>query len=139
MSEIEPKPEKKVRVKKELTPEELNLIEENKLKNQREKEEKQKAFKQKQEEEKKKTEEKKEKKVEKPIEANKIEEEKKVLTEDIVNPWDVQAQDEKGVDYDKLIKIFGSESISTTLLERIEKLTSKIFLTNFQTQNHTDF
>eukprot|EP01100_Stratorugosa_tubuloviscum_P013336 TRINITY_DN6625_c0_g1_i1.p1 TRINITY_DN6625_c0_g1~~TRINITY_DN6625_c0_g1_i1.p1 ORF type:complete len:459 (-),score=195.99 TRINITY_DN6625_c0_g1_i1:127-1503(-) len=41
----------------------------------------------------------------------------------IVNPWVVQA-DEKGVDYEKLIRDFGSERISNDLLLRIEKLTN---------------
>ena len=65
--------------------------------------------------------------------------------EDDVNPWDVRAKDEKGIDYDKLIskwhKIsnfewpspfnsklserFGSSKIDQPLLDRIEKATGK--------------
>ena len=65
--------------------------------------------------------------------------------EDDVNPWDVRAKDEKGIDYDKLIsklqKIsncewpspfnsklserFGSSKIDQALLDRIEKATGK--------------
>jgi len=45
--------------------------------------------------------------------------------EDDVNPWDVRAKDEKGIDYDKLIKRFGSSKIDQALLDRIEKATGK--------------
>jgi len=44
---------------------------------------------------------------------------------DIVTPWDVQAEGDDGVDYDKLIERFGSSPISKELLERCEKLTGK--------------
>ncbi|XP_006813659.1 tryptophan--tRNA ligase, cytoplasmic-like [Saccoglossus kowalevskii] len=44
---------------------------------------------------------------------------------DVVNPWNVTSTSSKGVDYDKLIKRFGSEKIQPALLERIEKLTGK--------------
>lgn len=119
MSEIEPKTEKKVRVKKELTEEEKKEIEERKLKTQKEKEEKNKAFHKKQEEE-------KNKKTQKETVVEKVEEvkEKVVLEEDNVTPWDVEAKDEKGIDYDKLIIKFGSDAINTTILERISKLTN---------------
>eukprot|EP00127_Corallochytrium_limacisporum_P005734 Clim_evm113s210 gene=Clim_evmTU113s210 len=43
--------------------------------------------------------------------------------EQVVTPWDVEAADEKGVDYDKLIEKFGSQPISKEQLERFEKLT----------------
>jgi tryptophanyl-tRNA synthetase len=45
--------------------------------------------------------------------------------EDQVDPWKVEAKSEKGVDYEKLIKRFGSSRIDQTLIERIEKITGK--------------
>lgn len=42
---------------------------------------------------------------------------------DVVNPWTVQTDSEKGIDYDKLIKKFGSQKIDAALLEHMEKLT----------------
>nr|XP_053651231.1 tryptophan--tRNA ligase, cytoplasmic-like [Cherax quadricarinatus]XP_053651232.1 tryptophan--tRNA ligase, cytoplasmic-like [Cherax quadricarinatus] len=47
------------------------------------------------------------------------------LTEDIVDPWNVQASSNKGIDYDKLIDRFGSSRIDDALLERFEKLTGQ--------------
>jgi len=44
---------------------------------------------------------------------------------DVVTPWDVQADSDKGVDYDKLIERFGSSPISQELLDRCEKLTGR--------------
>ncbi|PIK52518.1 putative tryptophan--tRNA ligase, cytoplasmic [Apostichopus japonicus] len=41
----------------------------------------------------------------------------------IVNPWEVVSKSEKGVDYDKLIKRFGSTRIDQALLDRFEKVT----------------
>nr|XP_022332328.1 tryptophan--tRNA ligase, cytoplasmic-like [Crassostrea virginica] len=48
-----------------------------------------------------------------------------VEEDDIVNPWEVATSSAKGVDYDKLIKRFGSTKIDDALLQRIEKLTGK--------------
>jgi len=45
--------------------------------------------------------------------------------EDIVNPWDVVSKSAKGVDYDKLIKRFGSSKVDQELVDRIEKVTGK--------------
>ncbi|KAK6181053.1 hypothetical protein SNE40_008992 [Patella caerulea] len=45
--------------------------------------------------------------------------------EDLVNPWTVSSSSLKGVDYDKLIKKFGSAKIDDGLIERMEKLTGK--------------
>ncbi|XP_077995089.1 tryptophan--tRNA ligase, cytoplasmic-like [Glandiceps talaboti] len=53
---------------------------------------------------------------------DKIEDEE---TEDLVDPWSVLSASAKGVDYDKLIKRFGSQKIEPALLERIEKVTGK--------------
>lgn len=41
--------------------------------------------------------------------------------EQVVTPWEVEAED--GVDYDKLIRDFGSQKIDEELLVRIEKVT----------------
>jgi len=43
--------------------------------------------------------------------------------EDEVNPWDVQAASNKGIDYDKLVVKFGSSKIDDSLLARFEKVT----------------
>ena len=43
----------------------------------------------------------------------------------MITPWDVKGEDEKGIDYDKLIKKFGSQKISPELLERFTKITGR--------------
>ncbi|PAA83952.1 hypothetical protein BOX15_Mlig014398g1 [Macrostomum lignano] len=43
-----------------------------------------------------------------------------VPTEDEVNPWEVHASSATGVDYDKLIKRFGSSPIDSALLSKFE-------------------
>ncbi|XP_012346169.1 tryptophan--tRNA ligase, cytoplasmic [Apis florea] len=43
--------------------------------------------------------------------------------DDIVTPWDVVTKNETGIDYDKLIKKFGSSKIDEELLARFEKIT----------------
>ncbi|XP_061193097.1 tryptophan--tRNA ligase, cytoplasmic-like isoform X4 [Saccostrea echinata] len=45
--------------------------------------------------------------------------------EDIVNPWEVSTHSAKGVDYDKLIRKFGSSKIDDALIQKIENLTGK--------------
>lgn len=45
--------------------------------------------------------------------------------EDVVNPWEVASSSDKGVDYDKLIKRFGSSKVDDELIQRIEKVTGK--------------
>ncbi|KAJ8309168.1 hypothetical protein KUTeg_014042 [Tegillarca granosa] len=45
--------------------------------------------------------------------------------DDFVTPWEVQSHSAKGVDYDKLIKRFGSSKIDDELIQRIEKITGK--------------
>ncbi|XP_062611739.1 tryptophan--tRNA ligase, cytoplasmic-like, partial [Saccostrea cucullata] len=45
--------------------------------------------------------------------------------EDIVNPWEVSTHSAKGVDYDKLIRKFGSTKIDHALIKRIENLTGR--------------
>ncbi|XP_071548312.1 tryptophan--tRNA ligase, cytoplasmic isoform X4 [Panulirus ornatus] len=51
--------------------------------------------------------------------------EQQQLSEDIVDPWNVQASSNKGIDYDKLIDRFGSSRIDDALLERFEKITNQ--------------
>ncbi len=56
--------------------------------------------------------------------------------EDTVDPWNVTSKSDKGIDYDKLIKKFGSSRIDQTLLERMERITGKpgiAFGLDFQT------
>ncbi|XP_052058045.1 tryptophan--tRNA ligase, cytoplasmic-like [Mytilus californianus] len=49
----------------------------------------------------------------------------KNLEEDVVNPWEVASSSDKGVDYDKLIKRFGSSKVDEELIKRIENVTGK--------------
>lgn len=43
----------------------------------------------------------------------------------VVTPWDVKGTKEQGVDYDKLIRDFGSKKISPELVKRVEQVTGK--------------
>ncbi|CAF1217216.1 unnamed protein product [Didymodactylos carnosus] len=45
--------------------------------------------------------------------------------DDIVNPWEVKAGSNTGVDYDKLIRRFGSSKVSDDLVKRIERIIQK--------------
>jgi tryptophanyl-tRNA synthetase len=45
--------------------------------------------------------------------------------DDVVDPWNVSAKSEKGIDYNKLIERFGSSRIDAPLIERIERITGK--------------
>lgn len=45
--------------------------------------------------------------------------------EDFVDPWNVVSKSQTGIDYDKLIKRFGSSKIDEALIQRIEKVTGK--------------
>jgi len=45
--------------------------------------------------------------------------------EQIVNPFEVTAADEYGIDYDKLVKTFGTRKINQELLDRFERLTGR--------------
>lgn len=45
--------------------------------------------------------------------------------EDVVDPWKVVSSSDTGIDYDKLIKRFGSSKVDKELLERFEKVTGK--------------
>ncbi|XP_045537810.1 tryptophan--tRNA ligase, cytoplasmic [Papilio machaon] len=45
--------------------------------------------------------------------------------DDVVDPWNVSTKSETGLDYDKLIKRFGSQKIDDELIEKFEKVTGK--------------
>ncbi|EDS39021.1 tryptophanyl-tRNA synthetase [Culex quinquefasciatus] len=45
--------------------------------------------------------------------------------DDVVDPWTVTSTSDSGVDYDKLIKRFGSSRIDDALVERLEKVAGK--------------
>jgi len=65
-------------------------------------------------------------KVEENLEKLKVEELGNEETEeDVVDPWNVTSASDKGIDYDKLIKKFGSKKIDDVLIERMEKITGK--------------
>jgi len=65
-------------------------------------------------------------KVEENLEKLKVEDSGNEETEeDVVDPWNVTSASDKGIDYDKLIKKFGSKKIDDVLIERMEKITGK--------------
>lgn len=45
--------------------------------------------------------------------------------DDVVNPWNVSSSSASGVDYDKLVKRFGSSMIDKALIDRFEKAIGK--------------
>jgi len=45
--------------------------------------------------------------------------------DDVVDPWRVESKSAKGVDYDKLIKRFGSSKVDDALIARFERVTGK--------------
>lgn len=45
--------------------------------------------------------------------------------DDFVDPWNVTSKSDTGIDYDKLIKRFGSSKIDEALIEKFEKVTGK--------------
>lgn len=45
--------------------------------------------------------------------------------DDVVDPWNVTGKSETGIDYDKLIKRFGSQKIDESLIQRFETVTGK--------------
>jgi len=65
-------------------------------------------------------------KVEENLEKLNVEDSGNEETEDdVVDPWNVTSTSDKGIDYDKLIKKFGSKKIDDVLIERMEKITGK--------------
>ena len=51
--------------------------------------------------------------------------EKQEVDEMIVNPWEVSAKGGGKIDYDKLIEKFGCQRLDSSLVARIERLTSR--------------
>lgn len=49
----------------------------------------------------------------------------KLQDEDLVTPWDVEGATDTGIDYEKLIKRFGSSKIDDELIARLEKVAGK--------------
>ncbi|KAL9645586.1 hypothetical protein ABK040_000649 [Willaertia magna] len=47
------------------------------------------------------------------------------VKEQLVTPWDVEAETDMGIDYMKLIRRFGSSEIQEDLIERLERLTGR--------------
>ena len=45
--------------------------------------------------------------------------------EQVVNPWEVAAKDGGKIDYDKLIDKFGCQRLDPSLIDRVERLTSR--------------
>jgi hypothetical protein len=43
----------------------------------------------------------------------------------VVTPWEVEADADEGINYDKLIDRFGSQRLSPEIIERMERLTGK--------------
>lgn len=42
--------------------------------------------------------------------------------EDLVTPWDVEGADDTGIDYEKLIKRFGSSKVDSEVIAKLEKV-----------------
>lgn len=45
--------------------------------------------------------------------------------EDLVTPWDVEGAEDTGIDYEKLIKRFGSSPIDDELIAKLEKIAGR--------------
>ncbi|KAK7255809.1 hypothetical protein RIF29_29230 [Crotalaria pallida] len=62
--------------------------------------------------------------------------------EQVVNPWEVSAKDGGKIDYDKLIDRFGCQRLDQSLVQRVERLTSRpahVFLRRGVFFAHRDF
>ncbi|ONK62325.1 uncharacterized protein A4U43_C07F2730 [Asparagus officinalis] len=62
--------------------------------------------------------------------------------EQVVNPWEVTAKDGGKIDYDKLVEKFGCQRLNETLVDRVERLTSRpahVFLRRGVFFAHRDF
>jgi len=51
--------------------------------------------------------------------------EQEAMEQDVVDPWNVTASSNKGIDYNKLIDRFGCSAIDDALIERFERITGK--------------
>ncbi|XP_061364967.1 tryptophan--tRNA ligase, cytoplasmic [Gastrolobium bilobum] len=72
----------------------------------------------------------------------KEEAEKEEESEQVVTPWEVSAKDGGKIDYDKLIDRFGCQRLDDSLIQRVERLTSRpahVFLRRGVFFAHRDF
>ncbi|KFK37874.1 hypothetical protein AALP_AA3G040400 [Arabis alpina] len=63
-------------------------------------------------------------------------------SEQVVNPWEVSAKDGGKIDYDKLIDQFGCQRLDESLIDRVQRLTSRqphVFLRRGVFFAHRDF
>lgn len=60
-----------------------------------------------------------------PLDRLQVGDEENAGEEDVVDPWNVVSKSVTGIDYDKLIKRFGSSKIDDSLIQRIERATGK--------------
>lgn len=60
-----------------------------------------------------------------PVENLKLDDGNGAVDDDFVDPWTVSSKSDTGVDYDKLIKRFGSSHIDDALVQRLEKVAGK--------------
>ncbi|KAF3528162.1 hypothetical protein DY000_02043903 [Brassica cretica] len=76
------------------------------------------------------------------MEVDKKEEIASDSSEQVVNPWEVSAKDGGKIDYDKLIDQFGCQRLDESLIDRVERLTSRqphVFLRRGVFFAHRDF
>lgn len=59
------------------------------------------------------------------MEVDKKEERESDSSEQVVNPWEVSAKDGGKIDYDKLIDKFGCQRLDESLIDRVQRLTSR--------------
>ncbi|GFY95271.1 nucleotidylyl transferase superfamily protein [Actinidia rufa] len=62
--------------------------------------------------------------------------------EQVVNPWEVSAKDGGKIDYDKLIDKFGCQRLDQSLIDRVQRITSRpphVFLRRGVFFAHRDF
>lgn len=67
---------------------------------------------------------------------------KELEAEQVVNPWEVSAKDGGKIDYDKLIDKFGCQRLDQSLVDRVQRLTSRpphVFLRRGVFFAHRDF
>merc|ERR1712088_697853 len=63
--------------------------------------------------------------IEQKMEQLNVQQESAEQEDDFVDPWTVTSQSDTGIDYDKLIRKFGSSKIDDVLIQRMEKVTGK--------------
>jgi tryptophanyl-tRNA synthetase len=76
------------------------------------------------------------------MEVDKKDEREAESSEQVVNPWEVSAKDGGKIDYDKLIDKFGCQRLDESLIDRVQRLTSRqphVFLRRSVFFAHRDF